>query len=79
MKKFFKIIKLHAPDMEPKIRHPKIFATFDELNVGECIELTNDHDPKPLYYQFMMEREGTFTWEYVMEGPDLWKVIIGKK
>ena len=42
------------------------------------MELTNDHDPKPLYYQFLMERENQFTWEYVEEGPDLWKVVIGK-
>ncbi|WP_026905783.1 DUF2249 domain-containing protein [Paucisalibacillus globulus] len=71
--------KLHAPDIEPRIRHPRIFEVFESLNSGEFMELTNDHDPKPLQYQFMMEREGQFTWEYLEDGPTLWRVAIGKK
>ena len=35
------------------------------------MELINDHDPKPLYYQFMMERTDEFTWEYLEEGPEV--------
>ncbi|HLR51302.1 MAG TPA: DUF2249 domain-containing protein [Candidatus Avamphibacillus sp.] len=71
--------KINAPDIEPKIRHPKILETFDQLHPGEYLELSNDHDPKPLYYQFMMERSGTFTWEYIEKGPEIWRVAIGKK
>ncbi|SHG22929.1 DUF2249 domain-containing protein [Ornithinibacillus halophilus] len=71
--------KLHAPDIEPRIRHPRIFEVFESLKPGEFMELTNDHDPKPLEYQFMMERPGTFTWEYLEEGPSIWRVAIGKK
>jgi len=40
--------------------------------------LVNDHDPKPLYYQFRFEREGQFTWDYLEEGPEVWQVRIGK-
>ncbi|OZU87991.1 hypothetical protein CIL03_14915 [Virgibacillus indicus] len=71
--------KLHAPDIEPRHRHPRIFEVFDELKSGEFMELSNDHNPKPLQYQFMIEREGTFSWEYLEEGPTLWRVAIGKK
>lgn len=71
--------KIHAPDFEPKIRHQRILETFEGLNAGEYMELSNDHDPKPLHYQFMAEKEGQFSWEYVESGPDLWRVIIGKK
>ncbi|MCU9600837.1 DUF2249 domain-containing protein [Pallidibacillus thermolactis] len=71
--------KIFAPDIEPRVRHKQIFETFDRLNSGEFMELTNDHDPKPLYYQFMMEREGEFSWAYLQDGPDLWRVAIGKK
>lgn len=42
------------------------------------MELTNDHDPRPLFYQFQIEREGTFSWEYLEKGPELWRVAIGK-
>lgn len=70
---------IHAAEIEPKYRHPTIFNTFDSLQSGEFLQLTNDHDPRPLQYQFMMEREGTFTWEYIEEGPELWRVKIGRK
>jgi len=72
-------VKLNAPDIEPRVRHPRIFEAFDDLQSGEFLELSNDHDPKPLLYQFMMERENTYTWEYVENGPDQWRVAIGKK
>ena len=39
----------------------------------------NDHDPKPLRYQFEAELPGTFTWEYLEEGPEAWRVRIGKR
>ncbi|UJL47613.1 DUF2249 domain-containing protein [Virgibacillus sp. NKC19-16] len=71
-------VKLHAPELEAKIRHARILEVFDELKAGQLMELTNDHDPKPLHYQFMMEREGMFSWEYAEEGPTLWRVTIGK-
>lgn len=62
----------------PKHRHPMIFGAFDRLSPGAVFILVNDHDPKPLYYQFAAERPGTFTWRYLEEGPDVWKVEIGK-
>lgn len=72
-------VKIHAPDIDPRNRHPKIFEVFDGLASGELMELSNDHDPRPLHYQLMIEREGTFTWEYLEQGPSMWRVAIGKK
>ena len=72
-------VKVHAPDIPPRSRHIRIFRVFDKLESGEYMQLTNDHDPKPLYYQFLIEREGEFTWEYMEDGPELWRVVIGKK
>jgi uncharacterized protein (DUF2249 family) len=60
----------------PPERHPHIFATFDQLPVGEHFVLVNDHDPRPLYYQFLSERQGVFEWNYEEKGPDLWRVQI---
>ncbi len=62
----------------PAQRHPLIFQTFETLQAGEAFRLINDHDPKPLYYQFKYELEGQFTWEYVESGPQVWQVIVGK-
>ncbi|MDA8352310.1 MAG: DUF2249 domain-containing protein [Firmicutes bacterium] len=62
----------------PKEKHPTIFATFDDLQPGTAMELLNDHDPKPLYYQFQAERSGSFEWEYLEQGPEVWRVAIRK-
>jgi uncharacterized protein (DUF2249 family) len=62
----------------PRERHPLIFGTFDGLLPGEALLLVNDHDPKPLFYQFQAESAGEFTWEYVEKGPEVWQVRIGK-
>jgi uncharacterized protein (DUF2249 family) len=43
------------------------------------MELINDHDPKPLHYQLMAEYENKFEWEYLEQGPEVWRVSIGKK
>lgn len=66
-------------EIKPRDRHPLIFQTFDNLQPGDHFILVNDHDPVPLQYQFMHEREGVFTWEHLEKGPDVWRVQIGKK
>ena len=70
--------ELNVITIAPRERHPLIFSTFDALPSGEAFILVNDHDPKPLYYQFLHEREGLFSWEYIQEGPEQWKVKISK-
>ncbi len=62
----------------PRERHPLIFNTFSGLAAGESLLLINDHDPKPLYYQFQAELANRFDWNYLEQGPDVWKVRIGK-
>lgn len=62
----------------PPQRHPLIFQTFENLAPGQSFILVNDHDPKPLYYQFQFEREGQFTWDYLEQGPHDWRVRIGR-
>ncbi|MEP7381142.1 MAG: DUF2249 domain-containing protein [Gemmatimonadota bacterium] len=62
----------------PREKHPTIFQTFTALAPGESFVLLNDHDPKPLRYQFEAEHAGTFTWEYLEKGPAVWRVAIGR-
>ena len=62
----------------PRERHPLIFDTFDRLAAGEAFELVNDHDPKPLYYQFNAERPGQFSWDYLEKGPQVWRVKVAR-
>lgn len=65
-------------NIAPPQRHPLIFQAFEDLKPGEAFLLINDHDPKPLYYQFEFERTGQFTWEYLEQGPTVWQVGVGK-
>jgi regulator of cell morphogenesis and NO signaling len=65
--------------LEPRQKHPTIFLRFDALNEGENLTIYNDHDPKPLYYQLLGERGNIFTWEYLEEGPEWWRVKIAKR
>jgi uncharacterized protein (DUF2249 family) len=62
----------------PKRRHEIIFESFAGLAPGAAYVLVNDHDPKPLRYQLEAENAGEFTWEYLEEGPEVWRVRIGR-
>lgn len=62
----------------PRVRHELIFETFGTLAPETGFILVNDHDPKPLYYQLAAENAGEFTWDYLDEGPEVWRVRIGR-
>jgi uncharacterized protein (DUF2249 family) len=62
----------------PRMRHSLIFSTFEQLDPGESFLLVNDHDPRPLFYQFNVQYPGEFGWSYEQEGPELWRVRINR-
>ena len=71
------------PDLDvrndpPARRHQLIFETYGALEPGTAFVLVNDHDPKPLFYQFSAEYPGIFDWTYEECGPDVWKVRIDR-
>lgn len=69
---------LDVRPIPPREKHPAIFRTFAELQPGESFVLVNDHDPKPLRYQFEYEHAGEFGWEYKEAGPVVWAVQISR-
>ena len=64
---------LRKPD-----KHPKIFAAYDALEVGESFVLVNDHDPKHLRGEFETEYPGGYGWEYLQRQPREWRIRISK-
>ncbi|MCC6182740.1 MAG: iron-sulfur cluster repair di-iron protein [Bacteroidia bacterium] len=70
---------INVPSLEPKLKHPTIFKTFDSLNAGDSFIIHNDHDPKPVYYQLLSEKGDVFTWEYLQEGPQWWDIRVTRK
>ncbi|HTO16753.1 MAG TPA: DUF2249 domain-containing protein [Edaphocola sp.] len=67
-----------ARPFPPAERHEMVFNAFDDLKAGEAFVFTNDHDPKPLYYQIEAESNESFSWEYLEDGPDAWRVKVTK-
>ena len=47
----------------PARRHELIFDTYHALGEGEGFVLVNDHDPKPLRYQFEAEYPAAYSWD----------------
>jgi uncharacterized protein (DUF2249 family) len=62
----------------PPARHPLIFSSFAALLPGQALQLVNDHDPQPLKDQLQMRSPGQFSWSYLEQGPQVWRVEIGK-
>ena len=64
---------LRKPD-----KHPRVFATYDSLAIGESFVLVNNHDPKHLRDEFDTDQPDSFSWEYVEQGPEVWRIRISK-
>ena len=44
-------------EIPPFERHAKIHEAFGRLDSGESLTIVNDHEPKPLFYEFQAEVE----------------------
>ena len=74
-----KVETLDLRPMPPFQRHEKIFQVWDSLKAGDALKIINDHDPKPLWYQFEVEYKDKYEWNYEQKGPKDWIVQISKK
>jgi uncharacterized protein (DUF2249 family) len=62
----------------PSERCTTVSAAFKTLALGAVLEIVNDNDPKPLYRQLQADAPGNFSWVYLENGPDVWRVSITK-
>lgn len=62
----------------PRERHPRIFGMLETLPAGSSMLITSDHDPRPLHYQLETTFPGEFGWDYLQEGPEVWRVEIAR-
>lgn len=74
MEKILDIREIAKEDRDPSI----IIRRFNDLEPGDSFELINDHDPQPLLEKFQGEREGEFDWWVLEQGPEVWRITIGK-
>lgn len=59
-------------------RSSLLFSHCAALLPGQTLQLINDHDPEPLNVQFQLRSPGLFNWTYLEQGPQQWRVEIGK-
>jgi uncharacterized protein (DUF2249 family) len=73
--------RLDLREMPPSERHPKIHTAFDDLDAGETLTIVNDHDPKPLFYEFEAERDAFDAENYRTErkGPNEFVAKLPKR
>ncbi|MBK6486807.1 MAG: DUF2249 domain-containing protein [Gemmatimonadetes bacterium] len=65
--------------VEPKDRFERIMGAYDGLATSDVLELTVDHDPKCMYYTLRATRgEASFSFDYLENGPELWRVRVRK-
>ncbi len=72
------LVEIDVRNIPPYQRHQQIFAQVDALQVGQALQIVNDHDPVPLRRQLESRSPGQLQWAYVQAGPDLWRVQISK-
>lgn len=63
----------------PSERHAQLFDRFDSMLPGEAFVIASDHNPLPLRRQLEGRAPGEVQWSYLQDGPDLWRVQIGRQ
>lgn len=59
-------------------RHATVVAAVGGLLPGEGLVLANDHDPVGLRRQLQEQDLGHLGWQYLAEGPDVWRVLVSR-
>jgi len=67
--------QLDLRDVPPSDRHPKIHSAFEALDSGETLRIVNDHEPKPLFYEFQAEVDSFDAEEYSCEREGVEKYV----
>ncbi|MGH2645226.1 MAG: DUF2249 domain-containing protein [Chitinophagaceae bacterium] len=60
----------------PIERHKMLLKLFKDLPAQNSFVFINDHDPKPLYYEFRSVYGDVVGWEYLNRGGREWKVKV---
>ena len=59
-------------------RRPLVFDLFGHMQPGDTLLLTHFHHSTPLLYLLLAESPRGFTWDYLEQGPEVWRIRIRK-
>ena len=73
-------VELDVREVEPRDRLDTILGAYRGLSRGSMLRLTVDHDPVCMYYTLQAtEPEGSFSFEIVAHGPEVWRAEVRKR
>ena len=73
-------VRLDVRPVEPRERFETIMGAYDALAPGATLDLVVDHDPKCMYYTLEALRGAdSFTFEYLEQGPEVWRVEVTRR
>src|SRR5690554_4103242 len=61
-----------------EFRHARVIGQVTSLVPGEALVIAAPHAPTPLLNQIEQEVTGEFTFEYLLEGPQVWRVQVNR-
>lgn len=65
--------------MPHKDKYPTVHKTFESLEIGEKMELVNDHGFEPIFtHKFPFDFPDQYEWEYLEKGPEVWRAAVTK-
>lgn len=75
-----RVLALDVRDVEPRDRLETILGAYASLSPGETMTLTVDHDPSCMYFTLKAtEPEGSFEFQTVDHGPEVWRAEVTKR
>lgn len=71
--------ELDARVIPHKIRHGAVIGAFAQVRPGAAMVLLAPHDPKPLLGQLVQLEGDAVEISYLQEGPDVWRLRLGRR
>lgn len=71
--------EIPALDVRPiphSIRHATVIGALSAIGPGRSLDLVAPHDPQPLLRQIEGLEPGTWTVDYLQEGPEAWTLRL---
>lgn len=62
-----------------ELRRATIIESFDALEPGQAMEIVNSFDPVPLRQHFEERTLVGFGWDYLEEGPEIWRIRLTRR
>ncbi|MFE1290320.1 DUF2249 domain-containing protein [Streptomyces sp. NPDC058751] len=68
--------ELDVREVPHALRHATVFGALDAVPAGTAMVLVAPHDPLPLLAQIEQRDPGAFSVEYLVRGPEAWRLRL---